>query len=98
MYFIVNNLDNLQTDTVVYSVNTLNVDCLHRPFVNLWYFQKDAYFVLIKINSPCHSLRSITNKKGKFEGYIYSQTYTVDEFLLFKNESLSSKKFCNCAV
>jgi hypothetical protein len=67
MYFIVNNLDNLQTNTPAYSVNTLNDDGLHIPFVNLWYFQKDAYFILIKINSLCHSLRSITNKKGNLK-------------------------------
>ena len=65
MYFIVNNLDNIQTNTTAYSVNTLNEDCLHGPFVNLWYFQKDAYFFRIKINSPC--LRSITNTKGNLK-------------------------------
>jgi len=72
MYFILNNLDNLQINTTAYSVNTLNDDCLHRPFVNLLYLQKDAYFVLIKINNPCHSLRSIANKKGSLKAtYIH---------------------------
>jgi len=76
MYFIVNNLDNLQTNSTACSVNTLNEDCLHRPFVNLWDFQKDAYFVLIKINSPCCSLRSITSKKGNLK-----DTYTHKSIL-----------------
>jgi hypothetical protein len=53
--------NHLQTDSAVHDIKTGNKDCLCRPVVNLSYLLKDAYCVLIKINSLCHSLRSITN-------------------------------------
>jgi hypothetical protein len=97
--FVVKN-KNIFRQTQQYAVLTLkNKDHLHRPTANLLYFQKSAYFAIIKIfNSLSSNLRSLINKKAQFKGELkrYLNThsfYSVEEFLRFKNVSYKSSFF-----
>jgi predicted peroxiredoxin len=82
-----------QTNSAIHSVNTRNKNQLHRPIANLSCFQKSAYYAGIKIfNSLPSSLTSLINKKAEFEvalkRYLITHSfYSVDEFLMFTNNS-----------
>jgi hypothetical protein len=61
--FTVNNQENFQTSSAVYSENIRNKYQIHRPNTNISYFQKTAYYVDIKIfNSLPSTITSLTNK------------------------------------
>jgi hypothetical protein len=90
MNFIVNNQEHSQTNSATHSVNIRNKNQLHRPFANLSCFQKSAYYA--GINSLPSSLTSLINKKEQFKvalkGYLITHSfYSVDEFLMFTNNS-----------
>jgi hypothetical protein len=93
MNFIVNNQEHFQTNSDIHSVNTRNKNQLHRPIANLSCFQKSAYYVGIKIfYSLPSSLTSLVNKMAQFEvalkRYLITYSfYSVDEFLMFTNNS-----------
>jgi IS1 family transposase len=93
MNFIVKNQELFQTNSAVHSVNTRNKHQLHRPTANLSCFQKSAFYTGIKIfNSLPSSLTSLVNKKSQFKVAlkIYLNThsfYSVDEFIMFENDS-----------
>jgi hypothetical protein len=90
---VVNNQENFQTNSAVHGVNTRNRGHLHRPTANLSCFQKSAYYAGIKIfNSLPSNLRSLMNKQTQFKVALkrYLNThlfYSVEEFLMFKNDS-----------
>jgi hypothetical protein len=93
MAHIVNNHEHYQTNSAVHNVNTQNRDHVHRPVDNLSSFHKSAYSSGIKIfNSLLPSLKSLVNKTTQFKvalkRYLNAHSfYSVDEFLLFKNDS-----------
>jgi hypothetical protein len=99
MNFVVNNQEHFQTNSGMYSVSTRNRDHLHRPCVNPCSFQKTACYFVIKIfNSLPSNLRSLMNKKAQFKVALkrYLNThcfYSVEEFLTFKNDTISAKFF-----
>jgi hypothetical protein len=74
-------------------VNTRNTHLLHRPVANLTCFQKSTYYSGINIfNNLPRSLKSLMNEKAEFEvalkRYLNTHSfYSVDEFLLPKNDS-----------
>ena len=87
MMFIVNNLDNFQTYSVVHGVNTRDKYQLHRPTVNLSCIQKLVFYSSIKIfNSLPTYIFKLKQKKPKFqvalrECLIAHTFYSLDEFL-----------------
>jgi hypothetical protein len=93
MDFVVNNQEHFQTNSAIHSVNTTNMDYLHRTTANLSCFQKSAYCAGIKIfNSLPSNLRSLMNKQTQFKGALkrylnIHSFYPAEEFLTFKNDS-----------
>jgi hypothetical protein len=93
MNFVVNNQEHFQSNLAIHSVNTRNRDHLHRTTANLSCFQKSAYYAGLKIfNSLPLNLRSLMNKNAQCEvalkRYLNTHSfYSVEEFLMFKNES-----------
>jgi hypothetical protein len=93
MNFVANNQERFQTNSAIHSVNTRKRDHLHRPIVNLSYFQKSAYNAGIKIfNSLLSNLRSLMNKMAQFKvalkRYLNTHSfYSVEECLMFKIDS-----------
>jgi hypothetical protein len=91
--FIINDQEHFQTNSDVHSVNTRNKHHLHRPVANLTCFQKSTYYSGIKLfNNLPSSLKSLMNEKAKFKvvpkQYLNTHAfYSVDEFLLSKNDS-----------
>jgi hypothetical protein len=80
--FIINNQEHFQTNSAVHSVNTRKEHHPHRPVANLTCFQKSTYYSGIKC---------LMNEKAKFEvalkRYLNTHSfYSVDEFLLSKND------------
>jgi hypothetical protein len=81
------------------SVNTRNMDHLHRPTAKLSCFQKCAHCAGIKIfNSLPSNLRSLMNKKAQFKvalkRYLNTHSfYPVEEFLTFKMTHGMCKSF-----
>jgi hypothetical protein len=93
MSFIVNNQDNFQTNLSVPSVNTWNKNHLHKQTAKLQCFQESACYAGIKVfNSlPCQ-FTSLMNAKAQFKVALgrylqYTIHYSVDQFLMFKNDS-----------
>jgi hypothetical protein len=89
MNFTVNNVEHLQTNSAIHSVNTQTMNQLHRPIANLC-FQKSAYYSGIKIFNSLSS--SLTSLKGTIQSsikkYLITHSfYSVDEFLIFTNNS-----------
>jgi hypothetical protein len=65
---IVNNLELLQTNSTLHSINTRNKNHLHRPVASLSCFQKGAHYAGIKIfNSLPPILKTISGKKETFK-------------------------------
>jgi hypothetical protein len=93
MNFVVNNQERFQTNSAMHSVNTRNMDHLHRPTAYFSCFQKSAHCAGIKIfNRLPSNLRSLMNKKAQFEVALkrYLNThcfYSVEELLTYKNYS-----------
>jgi hypothetical protein len=93
LLFIINKQEHFQTNSAVHSVNTRNKNQFHRPIANLLCFQKDAYFVGIKIfNSLISIFTNLIHKKEQFKAtfklYLITHTfYNVDEFVMFTNNS-----------
>jgi hypothetical protein len=84
MMFIVNNLDNFQTYSVVHRVNTRDKYHLHRPTVNLSCIQKRVLYSRSKIfNSLPTYILKLKQTKPKFKvslrEYIIADTfYSLD--------------------
>jgi hypothetical protein len=99
MNFVVNNQERFQTNSAIHSVNTRNMDHLHRQTVNLSCFQKNAYYAGVKIfNNLPSNLRSAMNKKAQFKvalkRYLNTHSfYPVEEFLTFKMTHNVWKRF-----
>jgi hypothetical protein len=93
LLFIVNNQEHFHTNSTVHSVNTRNTNELHRPISNLSCVQESAYYAGIKMfNSLPSSLTSLIHKKKHFKvalkRYLITHSfYSVDEFLMFTNNS-----------
>jgi hypothetical protein len=63
--FIANNQEHFLMNSAIHTVNTRNMDHLHRPIANLSYFQKGAYYFDIRMfNNLQLYLKSLLNKKG----------------------------------
>jgi hypothetical protein len=90
MNFVINDEERFQTNSAIHSVNTRNMDHLHRPTANLSCFQKSVHYAGIKIiNSLPSYLRSLMIKKAQFKVLLkrYLNThssYSVTEFLTLK--------------
>jgi len=68
MSFGVNNQEHFQTNSATQSVNTRNMDHLHRPNANLSCFQKSVHCAVIKVfNSLSSNLRSLMNEQTQFK-------------------------------
>jgi hypothetical protein len=88
MNFIVNNEKKFKMTLSVHIINTRNKQHLYRPVVNLFCFQKSAYFAGIRVfNSLLCSLTSLGNEKAQQKValtrylIIYSSC-PVDEFFV----------------
>jgi hypothetical protein len=95
MVFIVNNLDNFQTYSIVYRMNTMAKHQLHRPTVNLSCTPKGVFYYSIKIfNSLPTCILKLKHKKPKFkvaqrEYFIAHTFYSLEDFhLTVKSPSL----------
>jgi hypothetical protein len=93
MNFIVNNQEYFQNNSALHSVNTRNGHDLHIPAAKLSCFRKSACYFCINIfnNLPC-SLKLLVNKRTQFKAVLKRSLnthsfYSVDEFIMFKNES-----------
>jgi hypothetical protein len=79
MNFIVNNQENVQTNSTLCVVNTRNRH-EYRPAAKLSCFQKSAYYSGIKIFNtlPC-GLNSLINKRVQFKAAlkIYLNTHSI---------------------
>jgi hypothetical protein len=90
--FVIDNLENFQTNSAIHCVNTRNNHYLHRPIANLTCFQKSIYYSGINIfNNLPASLKSLMNEKAKFKivlkQYLNAHSfYSVDQLLLPKME------------
>jgi hypothetical protein len=91
--FAVSNEEYFQPNSALHSVNTRNRHHLHIPAATLSCFRKSMCYSSINIfnNLPC-SLKPLVNKKIKFKAVLKRHLnihffYSVDEFLMFKNES-----------
>jgi hypothetical protein len=92
MNFIINNQENVQTNSSIPKINKRNKHHLHRPNGNLSCFQKSTFHAGIKIfNILPHSLKILKNEKAKFKvalrKYLNTQSfYSIDEFLMCKSD------------
>jgi hypothetical protein len=86
--FIINNLEQLQTNSAIHCVSTRNKHYLHRPVV-----KKSTYYFGTNIfNNLPVSLKSLMNEKAKFKialkQYLNTHSFcSVDEFLLPTTET-----------
>jgi hypothetical protein len=93
MNSILNNEENFQTNSSIYSIDTRNKHHLHRPNANLSCFQKSTFYASIRIfNRLPLSLISLKNEKTKFKvalrKYLNTRSfYSVDEFFMYKDGS-----------
>ena len=77
MNFIINNQENIQTNSSAHNINTRNYHYLRSSNTNPFCFQKSKFYAGIKIfNSLPASLTTLKNKNVKFKAAFYS----VDEF------------------
>jgi hypothetical protein len=87
MNFFANNQENFQRNSSVHNINTRNKHHLHRPTANLSCFQKNAFYLGIRIfNSLPHSITNLKNEKTEFKvalkEYLNAHCfYSVDECL-----------------
>jgi hypothetical protein len=96
MNLVVNNQEHFQQNTVLtLGIGTIFIDQLPTSHV----FKKSTYYAGIKIfNSLPPNLRSLMNKQTQFKAALkrYLNThpfYSVEEFLMFKNDSQYVQKF-----
>jgi hypothetical protein len=68
MNFVINNHENFQTHSIIYSINKKNKHHLHRPNANPSFYQKSTLYAGNKIfnSSPC-SLIILKYEKAKFK-------------------------------
>jgi hypothetical protein len=65
MNFIVNNLERFQTNSTKRSLNTRNINLLHRPVANFSRFQKGVYYASIKSSKVYHLVSKLLRKKRR---------------------------------
>jgi hypothetical protein len=100
MNFVVSNKERFQTNSPIRSVNTRHREHLHRQIGNFSCFQKSAYNAGIKtFNSLPSNLRRPVNRKSQFKvalkRYLNTHSfYSVEEFLMLKNESYVFFSLC----
>jgi hypothetical protein len=93
MNFILDNQENVQTNSSIHSIDTSNKHHLHRPNANLSCFQKSTFYAGITIfNRLSLSLISLKNEKTKFKvalrKYLNTHSfYSVDDFFMYKDGS-----------
>ena len=85
MNFIINNQESVQTNSSIYSINTINGHHLHRPHTNLSSFQKSTFYAGIKIlNSLTPSVTIFENDKAKFKAAVRKYLHTHCFYCLYK--------------
>ena len=77
----VNNQVNFLTNSPVLNINTSNKHHLHRPYTNLFCFQKSTFYAGIKIlNSLPPSVAILKNDEAKFK--VALRKYLNGQFFL----------------
>jgi plasmid replication initiation protein len=88
MNFLVDNLENFQTNSSVHCIETRNKDHFRRTIAKLSSFQKSAFYSGIRIfNSLTLTLINLKNERAKFKialkRYLNTRSlYSVDEFVM----------------
>jgi len=68
MMFVINNLENFQTNSTLHCINTRHKNQLHRLTVNLLCIQKGVTYSCIKlINSLPYNRFKLQNNKSNFK-------------------------------
>jgi hypothetical protein len=90
--FIVDNLENFQTNSTIHGVDIRNKTQLHRPIANLPCFQKGVSYTGIKIFNTLHSSISNLRKdrlhfKVELRKYLLAHSFrSLAEFLMHRKD------------
>jgi len=87
MNSVIYNQEIFQTDSSIRNINTKNKRPLHRPIVNLSYFQKCTFYAGKKNSSFPPPVIILKKDRAKFKAavrkYVHRHTfYFVDEFFM----------------
>jgi hypothetical protein len=86
----VDNIEKLQTNSDIHSINTRHKHDLHQPRTNLTSHQKGAYYAGIKLfNTLPDSIISLNHDikvfKPALKDYLLSHSYSIEEFTSIEN-------------